>query len=353
MRVIHITEAFGGGLRTAIVNYITATPQIDHTLLARIREAHVTTSIPPSARLEPYSGGLVGFYRRALGVVADGDYDIVHLHSSLAGVLRAVLPPSSRIVYSPHCYAMESDRVHPKTLAYWTAERVLAVRPQFLSAVSPREIELGHRLNKKMAARFVPNAVTPTVRPPSPAERTPSTRPTIAMLGRVCHQKAPRYFAEIATHTSDRYRYLWIGDGDEGRGSLEEAGVEITGWVTPDRARELLASADLYVHTAAWEGGPLATLEAADSGCPVICRDIPSMRSLGYELAGATPRATAAAIDRYFTEDVYRATVMSASTQLLRTYSIQRMSDELTSVYTAAAETLGSRPSRRTRRRTT
>lgn len=346
VRVIHITEAFGGGLRTAIVNYINATPQIDHTLFARTREDHATTEIPSNSHLEPYEGGLVGFYWHALRTVMRNDYDIVHLHSSFAGALRAFLPPSTRIVYSPHCYAMEDPRSTLRTAAYWTIERVLAQRPQLLTAVSPREIELGNRLSKRMPTRFVPNAAptSPTasqsVSTTNGAPYEPS-RPVIAMLGRICSQKDPEYFAEVTALVGDRYRFLWIGDGDEGRAALEAAGVEITGWVTLDRAHQLLASSALYVHTAAWEGGPLATLEAADAGCPVICRDIPSMRSLGYELAGKTPHQTAAAIHRYFADPEYRSAVEIAGKTLLSTYSTERMASDLIAAYSFALDAFG------------
>ena len=352
MRVIHITEAFGGGLRTAIVNYINATPQIEHTLFARTREAHVTTDIPSNSHLELYEGGLVGFYTSALRTVARNDYDIVHLHSSFAGILRAFLPPSTRIAYSPHCYAMEDPRKSVRTTAYWAVERILAQRPQLLTAVSPREIEVGNRLSRRMPARLVPNAA-PTSHVAlqsmsTSAEAThESARPVIVMIGRISDQKDPGYFAEVASILGDRYRFLWIGDGDEGREALVAAGVEITGWVAIDRAHELLASSSLYVHTAAWEGGPLATLEAADAGCPVICRDIPSMRSLGYELAGKTPRQTAAAIERYFADAEYRSEVEIASKGLLSTYSTERMATDLVAAYSFALEALGRRGSAR------
>lgn len=337
VRVIHIVEAFGGGLRTAVVNYLTATPQIDHTLFARCRTAHDTTAVPDSARFESYTGGLVGFYSEAMRLVADNDYDIVHLHASYAGLLRAILPSSMPVVYSPHCYAMEERRTTVR-MAAWAAERVLAVRPQLLSAVSPREIELGHRLRKSMPAHLVPNAVAPTQ---DVSEGPPGggDRPTIAMLGRICRQKAPRYFADVAKLGGERYRYLWVGEGDTDRDALVASGVEITGWVSPDRMRELLASIDLYVHTAAWEGGPLATLEAAAAGTPLICRDIPSMRSLGYELAGTTPSETMAAVDRYFSDDEYQARVRDSTRGLLETYSIQRMSESLIAAYESALRT--------------
>lgn len=50
MRILHVSEAFGGGLRTAVVNYITATADLEHTVFARVRQGHETLDLPDEAR---------------------------------------------------------------------------------------------------------------------------------------------------------------------------------------------------------------------------------------------------------------------------------------------------------------
>lgn len=344
MRIVHISEAFGGGLRTAIVNYISATPQFQHTVYSRLRPGHETFDIPDSARFETYSGGLAGFYLAARKFVADGGFDIVHLHSSYAGVLRAILPRSTRIVYSPHCFAMETDKPVVMRRAYGAVERALAIRPQLLLAVSPREVEIGRALNSRMLIHEVRNAAPAAEEVPRGEESDP---PTIAMFGRICDQKDPRFFADVcAALGPGRYRYLWIGDGDDAREALERAGVEITGWVSPRQARELLAAATLYVHSAAWEGGPLASLEAADARCPVIARTIPSMESLGYHVVGESPPTVAQAVERFFAEPDYRDAVRADTTAVLAECSFERMSTELNIAYAIAANHLGGKTAR-------
>ena len=340
MRILHISEAFGGGLRTAIANYVSATPQFDHTIYGRARPGWQTFDIPQGTPCEFYSGGLPGFYASARRTVVRNDFDIVHLHSSFAGLLRVMLPRSTRIVYSPHCYAMEAGHSALRRRAYWAAERLLARRPQLLLAVSPREIEIGKRLNPAMLSHEVPNAASPAAAPLT-GRADPTQRPTIAMVGRICDQKDPNFFADVAAAGRGRYHYLWIGDGESGRERLERAGVEITGWVSPSRARELLSSAALYVHSAAWEGGPIATLEAADAGCPVLCRSIPSMTSLGYHAAGDSPEMVALAVDRFFSDPNYHDQVRWQTIAVLTACSFERMSAELTEAYMAAAERLG------------
>lgn len=339
MRIVHITEAFGGGLRTAIVNYSLATPHHEHTVFSRLREGYETFGLPDGVVVEHYSGSIANFFRAARNFVGTGDFDVVHLHSSYAGVLRAWLPRTTRIVYSPHCFSMETDRAAVVRGAFWVVERTLAQRPQLLLAVSPHEVDIGRRLNPRMLNHVVRNAAPVAGETP---HRKSAQRPTIAMFGRICHQKDPRFFAEVCTTLGhSRFRYLWIGDGDDHRDALLRAGVEITGWVSPQRAREFLAEAELLVHTAKWEGGPLATLEAADAGCPVIARTIPSMQSLGYHVVGKSPQEVAAAAERFFTDPDYRDVVITQTSAVLADCSFERMSEELSAAYAIAMAKLG------------
>ncbi len=346
MRILHVSEAFGGGLRSAIVNYVLATDNHHHSIFARTRAGHETVDVPDSVRFVEYDGRLFGFLREARDYAKENQADIVHLHSSYAGLLRALLPAGVRIVYSPHCYAMETGRPSFKRAVYCSVERMLAQRQQMLMAVGPREAELGHNLRSAMPIREVPNCATPVSAPAvSPADdmADPSgSKPTIVMVGRVADQKDPQFFAAVAEQLgTDRFDYVWIGEGDEGRHHLDRAGVRITGWVDPARTRSLLRSAGLYLHSAAWEGAPLSTIEASMMGCPVLCRSIPSMAALGYPLAGATVAEVAATTDLFFTDAGFHDDVVLRSARIAQDFSFSRMQARLSAAYAFAERRLG------------
>ena len=334
LKVLHVSDAFGGGVRTAMVNYILGTPEFEHSMVVRLRPGHETVDVPEDVEVEWVSGGLVGFFREALRAVEQGDYDIVHLHSSYAGVLRAFLPKNVRIVYTPHCYVMEARKSAYRTITYRMIEKSLAQRPQLLMAVSPREAAIGLSLRPSMHAEIVENVAVAIPVPFTKAHRN-SAKPIITMIGRIMAQKDPFFFADVATQLgTDRFRFIWIGDGDDdGRLALEEAGVEITGWLTPADVWDALEITDLYLHTAAWEGGPLSPLEAADAGCPVLVRTIPSMESLGYPLAGKDPEVVASSIRRFFVDPAYREDVSMTSRQIARTASLENLGRNLAHLY--------------------
>ncbi len=100
----------------------------------------------------------------------------------------------------------------------------------------------------------------------------------VVCVARLVPQKDPMRFLRLAVklHARDsRWRFLWIGDGgllDEfERGSAAlgiGSEVACTGWLP--EPRKFLAAADLYLHPAAYEGLPLAILEAMCAGLPCV-----------------------------------------------------------------------------------
>lgn len=334
LRVLHVSEAFGGGVRTAMVNYVIGTPEFEHSMVLRLRAGHETVEVPEDVDVEYVSGGLIDFFKAALRAVDQGSYDIVHLHSSYAGVLRAFLPKNVRIVYTPHCYVMEAKKSAYRTVTYRMVEKALAQRPQLLMAVSPREAMIGLSLRPSMHAEVVENVAVALPVPFTKAHRN-SSKPIITMVGRIMAQKDPFFFAAVARRLgTERFRFMWIGDGDgDGRLALEAAGVEVTGWLPPPDVWDALEITDLYLHTAAWEGGPLSTLEAADAGCALLARTIPSMESLGYPLAGTESEDVASSVERFFADPAYREDVSMTSRQIARNASLENLGRNLAHLY--------------------
>jgi glycosyltransferase involved in cell wall biosynthesis len=173
----------------------------------------------------------------------------------------------------------------------------------------------------------------------TPPSRAPAADPAeVVMVGRISPQKDPGLFAAVAASTRGApWRYVWIGDGDsDARDELIRAGVEVTGWTPPDRAAERVAGARLYLHCAAWEGGPLSTIEAATLGTPVLARDIPSMRSIGYALAGDGSEQLADAAARYFSDPEYTRLVERRTAAVADASSPSAMSEAVHDAYTKA-----------------
>jgi glycosyltransferase involved in cell wall biosynthesis len=100
----------------------------------------------------------------------------------------------------------------------------------------------------------------------------------VVCVARLVAQKDPARFLRLANALYRRdssFRFLWIGDGDERKSFNETAAslgladvVDCTGW--SHEPRRYLGGADLYLHPAAYEGLPLAILEAMAASLPCV-----------------------------------------------------------------------------------
>jgi glycosyltransferase involved in cell wall biosynthesis len=96
------------------------------------------------------------------------------------------------------------------------------------------------------------------------------------MVGRIAPQKDPKYFTEVARWARNYggdFEFVWVGDGEKDfKKTLLDSGVKITGWKDRKGVEKELMAADIYVHTAAWEGFPVTILDAAKIGLPILAR---------------------------------------------------------------------------------
>ena len=224
---------------------------------------------------------------------------VVHAHSSFAGLMvRAGIAnrPSRRVVYTPHCFAAERrDISRAARLAFIVAEFALSLNTYKFGACSIHEHRLASRMFAQKGSVYVPN--TAPARLAEADEKTTAPQALqplrIAMLGRVSPQKDPLFFAGVVgglRSTVPDIQATWIGTGTAAlEQHLTDASVSITGWLSSSEAQERLGEADIYVHTAAWEGFPMAILEAHRAGLLIVARDIAALRGDGNEWLGHSP----------------------------------------------------------------
>ncbi len=293
--VLHVVESWGAGVRAATLRYAAATPEFEHHLLrgtTRSEFASEGEGVFASVRELP-SGAMAA--RRAIRLAArELRPAVVHAQSSYAGFfVRTTLRTSARqrLVYSPHCFAFERrDLSAPVRLAVRAAELVLARNTDTIAACSRAELATASRLGAK--AVYVPNVPAQG----SPAVTT-STEGVVA-VGRIGAQKGPGFYADVVSRLRRPASATWVGDGDpDARAELEAANIRVTGWLPSAATLFTVAGAAAYVHTAQWEGFPLAILEAVELGVPVVAREVPTLRGAIATPGLTTPAAVAAAVD--------------------------------------------------------
>ncbi|QEW02158.1 glycosyltransferase family 4 protein [Microbacterium lushaniae] len=262
-----------------------ATPEFEHHLLyaeradapivaADLSRFTTATALPP------------GHGRRARATrshLRRKRFDIVHAHSSFGGLYARVAARRARtlIVYTPHCYAFERKDIGAlQRLAFRLTEFFLAFNTSVFAACSPREAQLS-RWTPGTRVVFVPNvaprAKAVDVRP----NGTPPLR--VVGAGRAARQKDPEFFLACireARRQGVEVDATWVGGDSTLQSTAEADGVTVTGWLPREEALRHVRTADIYLHTAAWEGFPVAVLEAVALGVPTVVRRIPAFESL-------------------------------------------------------------------------
>ena len=278
MKILHVCESFEGGVATAVANYVDATPEFEHILLCSTRSGKLDCGINKRfSTIYRFTDSKLGCIKDVKRSVDKEKPDVIHCHSSFGGLFgraaKAIYRFPAPVVYSPHCFAFErKDIGMVKQGAFTIAEKVLSVWTAATVACSEREKWLANRLSRRQKVVFVPNVAG--IKPIKGVKKE-GGRMVVATIGRLVPQKDPSFFAEIAKRFDDfmKFEFVWIGDGDrEYKKELQAAGVRVTGWLDQAGMARELSRADVYVHTARWEGFPIAILDAVALGKSVLAR---------------------------------------------------------------------------------
>lgn len=190
--------------------------------------------------------------------------DIIHLHSSKAGALGRIAFNGRKVpvFYTPHGYSfLMKHHSSLNRFIYKTIETLCGKRKCTTISCSEGEHKETLKLNKRAA--YVDNGINISKLQSyvDDVEILNNNAPfTVFTLGRICNQKNPTVFNEIALRMPDT-RFVWIGDG-ELRDELTAPNIEITGWLARREALKLALQGEVFVLPSLWEGLPISLLEA-------------------------------------------------------------------------------------------
>ncbi|MBE8724877.1 glycosyltransferase [Flavobacterium hungaricum] len=201
--------------------------------------------------------------------------DIIHLHSSKAGVLGRIscflLFRKKKLFYSPHGYAfLRTDISHRSQKIYTLIEKSFQhIFGGTIVACGDTEFEIAKKIGP---VKLIRNGVDiPNIRQYFLPHQ--NTKLTIGILGRVTAARNPELFNKIALRFPD-FQFIWIGGGEKAH-FLTAPNIKITGWILDKQnVFSALNSIDVYLQTSLWEGLPIAVLEAMTLEKPVIATNI-------------------------------------------------------------------------------
>jgi glycosyltransferase involved in cell wall biosynthesis len=217
--------------------------------------------------------------------------DVVHTHSSKAGILgrlAAALAGVPVIVHTYHGFGFH-DRQAPWVKGlYVFLERLCARVTTRLVFVSRANAEYAarHGLGRGEEPVVIRSGVRLSDFPASVDAAKLKTgagigmhKPVVVSIGNLKPQKNAGDFVAAAAKAAERVpeaRFVFIGDGPERR-ALEarafalglDGKLRFLGWRRD--AAQWLAASDVFALTSLWEGLPRALVEAMRTGLPAVC----------------------------------------------------------------------------------
>ena len=197
LRVLHVTECFGAGVGRAIGLRAAALPEAEHHLLWTGEETPTASRWASMMRLPRTLPSRISAARRRtreLGV------DVVHAHSSWAGVYTRVVSLDAPVVYEPHCFKFTDPALRgPVSRTYRFIERCLTMNTAAVGVLSPDERAIVAGMSRRLPAIEIPNV--PTLSQPDVVDG-PWRPSRLVMVGRLAPQKDPGWSRSCAAEAS-------------------------------------------------------------------------------------------------------------------------------------------------------
>lgn len=257
--------------------------------------------------------------------------DIIHLHSSKAGILGRLAFPKSKIVYTVHGF----DSIRVAYRKYLPLERILQNRCRAIIGVSKYdEQNLLLEGIKKQVGMVYNGILQPVTLSVNPFEEVCNYSRKVLCIARLSPQKNVGLFLEVARLLPE-YAFIWIGNQHEVSFACP-ANVFFMGNLP--NAGSYNEYADLFFLPSNYEGLPIVIIEALACGKPVVASAVGGISELldgtnGYALENDAQKM-AEKISCIFS-DTERYALMSecARKTYLEKFTVDRMVSGYLAVY--------------------
>ena len=278
-KVIHIVESFGGGVFTFLSDLLNDLVD-DYEVIVAYALREQTPNNFKSYFNENIRFIEVKHLKRKINlkddfismieirkIIKSENPDIVHLHSSKAGILGRVgiHRKNIKMLYNPHGFSfLKMDDSKFKRLIYRMIEKCAAIinKKCIIVGCSKGEFLEAKKLNKKSI--WINNGINiyklNNELKDLNQEKTNYHNFKICTVGRIDFQKNPKDFNDVAELFPQK-QFTWIGEGNL-KSELTSSNIKVTGWLSRKTVLENLCDNNIFILTSLWEGLPISLLEA-------------------------------------------------------------------------------------------
>lgn len=290
MRVVHFAEYASGGVATYIKNLVNS--QIDNSDISKVTiycsennsDFDTLNFNDEKVNVIPYTykRGIIGIFKilSMKKVIMDTSPDVVHLHSTFAGLIRFSFMFSkkkNRLLYCAHGWSFNKKTTKIRLALYKTLEK-------FLSNFCYKIINISNYDSE--SANFIGQHKMITVRNSIPDmdiqevhKSTNNKFRKILFVGRLDFQKGIDILIQVMNkHFKDESIQLTVVGNAVLADSLSvnmanTNNIKFVGWRSQRDVLQLLSETDALVMPSRWEGLPITALEAMRESKMIIASD--------------------------------------------------------------------------------
>lgn len=357
MKIFHAAETIRGGVATVI----------RHNVMAQAREfeaGNITVLMPRSQAediddAKPFSGfvferdgrnlrSFYSFLKKFIYIVLREKPDVIHLHSSFAGLLgRLALVMlcfsgySPKVIYCPHGFGFIMEGAKWKKKIYALVERILLPTTDAAICVSDyeRRTAIAFGLPERKL-KVIHNGVPAEENSDKEIKQNKEKVTNLLFLGRLDFAKgfdlALRAMKELE---SDPFHLTVVGSAvQSGEKPPELSNITYTGWVSPDRVGSYIRACDVVMMPSRWESFGLAAAEAAAHGKPSLASNrcaLPEVVLDGKtgKLFPADNVSEAVRILKETTKEEWAAMGDAAREYVTKEFSVDKMTQKTMNLY--------------------
>ncbi len=332
-------------------------PESNDSLAKLAEDYHIQTIDMPEFAYSNIWGAIRAFWR-LVQLLKELHPDIVHTHNPRAGFLSRIAARVAGVpvvVHTLHEYPFRGYYTRFRTLIFVLMERIGAYFSDSIITLSQslrKALVETYKITHKSRITVLPlgydlQAFADTKRHDGRFRSQwgiPDDAPLIGIIGRLLPVKNHRLFLEMAAQIHDKIPkayFVIVGDGTE-RAALvaytQQLGMSdwviFTGW--QQAMESIYSDLDVLVNTSLNEGTPVPIIEALTAQCPVVASDVGGIADLlnNGELGMLVPANDCDALVQAIQATLHNTPDMAiAQATMLRRYSIQRLAQDLDSLY--------------------
>ncbi|HAW22581.1 MAG TPA: glycosyltransferase family 1 protein [Pseudomonas sp.] len=332
----HEVSIFVGG--NGILNVVAGERGLDCGVIKHLRR-----------KIDPVNDVLCFFELRSQ--LAKCRPDIVHLHSSKAGLLGrlACCTLSIPVVYTAHGWAFTEGVPKRKRRIYALVERFMARLTKIIITVSDydRNLALSYRVGHERIVKTIHNGMPDLSYENGLCEGAEEEKNLRLIM--VARFEAPKDHLALLEALNSLKHFSWslelVGDGPllpAAKDAAKHFGLadRVVFSGACDDVSQRLACSDIFILISQWEGLPLTILEAMRAGLPVIASNVGGVSEAvetgvtGFlvdrnDIAGITESVTKLIVSR----DLRIAMGKSGRIKFLDSFTFSKMLAETLSIY--------------------